>query len=147
MKNKKMVITSIVVIVIVGVGAFLGGTLYAKGKSPESRSMGNRGGQFSNIRGDRAGDMNVRGMGGFTGGEIISKDEKSITVKLMDGGSKIIFLGSTTKVSKSVDGSTEDLVVGKQVTITGTPNADGSLTAQSVQLRPNMPITSPNIKP
>jgi hypothetical protein len=85
------------------------------------------------------GTMGIRNTGGFTTGEIISKDTTSITVKLATGGSKIIFLDANTKVSKSVDGSVNDLTTGTQVSITGTPNTDGSVNATNVQIRPNMP--------
>jgi hypothetical protein len=80
--------------------------------------------------------------GGFTGGAIIGIDEKSITVKLRDNSSKIVFVSSSTEVMKSAQGSILDLVIGEQVTVSGTPNSDGSITAQSVQVRPVMPGSS-----
>jgi len=85
---------------------------------------------FSGLREMRAGAN-----GGFTSGEIIAKDDKSITIKLQDGGSKIIFLTSNTPVTKNISGSLVDLKVGSAVTVSGTPNQDGSVSAQSVQIK------------
>lgn len=149
MNKKNIAIIAVVAIAVAG-GAFYGGMTYAKGKTP---SVGNfPGGQnltaeqrqqfMQNGGGFGGGGMRGANVdGGFAGGEIISMDDKSITVKLADGGSKIIFLSDSTTISKMTDGTKDDLVVGKQVTVNGTANSDGSVTAQTVQIRPNMAPT------
>lgn len=120
-----------VMVMVVGGGAFLGGMKYAQGKS----AMNGRGsGLFANAQ--RTGRMGGGMRGGFTSGEILSKDDKSITVKLTDGGSKIIFFSANTTIGKIVDGVLNDLEVGKTVLVMGSTNTDGSLTAQSIQIRP-----------
>ena len=133
--NKSIVII-IAVTLIVGAGAFYGGMKYAGNKATASRPQkapqfsGKAGAGFSG--GTGAGQ---RGGGGFTAGEIITKDDKSVIVKLQDGGSKIVFLSDSTKITKSTDGALSDLEVGKNVSVNGTANSDGSITAQTIQLR------------
>jgi hypothetical protein len=66
-------------------------------------------------------------------------DSSSITVQIPNDGSKIIFLSDSAPITKMASGTRADLVVGETVTATGTTNADGSVTAQSIQIRPAMP--------
>ncbi|MEW6610236.1 MAG: biotin/lipoyl-binding protein [Patescibacteria group bacterium] len=62
-----------------------------------------------------------------------------VGVKLQDGGSKIIILSDATKVTKTDEGTVNDLTVGTRVAVTGTSNSDGSVSAQTIQIRPQMP--------
>lgn len=139
----KKILPIAIAALIVGVIGFYGGTKYGVGKdtqtgliqggfqnlSPEQRQQ--RLQQFSGINGmGRAGAG-----GGFIGGEVLSKDDKSITVKLQDGGSKIVFFSDKTQIIKSVTGAASDLVAGGQVVVSGQINSDGSVTAQSIQIR------------
>lgn len=137
--NKKNIISTAVVLVVALV-AFCGGTIY--GKSHQNKFPTRNQPGFMGMRnGDRAFGM---GMGGFISGQIISKDDKSITLKLLNGGSKIVFFSGSTKISKSVDGTTSDLETGKEISISGTPNSDGSISASAIQIRPNTP-PAPNM--
>lgn len=67
-------------------------------------------------------------------GEILSVDEKGITVKLMDGSSKIVLFSDSTTIGKSTVGIKSDLKTNSKVMVTGTQNSDGSFTASSVLL-------------
>lgn len=67
-------------------------------------------------------------------GEIISLDDNTLTIKAQDGSSKIVILSDSTKVNLTTEGSTADLETGVQVTVIGTANRDGSVTAQSVAI-------------
>jgi hypothetical protein len=144
-RNKKIGLAVIGIIVLVGV--FFSGMVY--GRSSQSRmSARGQGGQAFGAGGNFTGRGGAGGVarnsGGFTIGQIIAKDDKSITVQIMNGGpaavsqggSKIIFLDANTKISKSAAGTVDDLATGTQVSVTGTPNADGSINAQMVQIRP-----------
>lgn len=125
-----------------------GGMTYGKGQAvrapagPQGFGMnGGQGfgdGQFRQNGGQfrPGGGPGGRNGGGLVNGEIISADAQSITVKLRDGGSKIILLSDKTEISKFVAGEAGDLKVGENVMVMGSANADGSVTAQTVQLRP-----------
>ena len=70
-------------------------------------------------------------------GEIINVDDKSVTIKLIDGSSRIILVNDKTTVSKEAEASKFDLKVGISVAVFGTDNSDGSVTATSVNLNPS----------
>lgn len=134
---KKLIILSIVFVIVAGSVAFYGGMKYAQSKnplngfsrqnfqdlSPEQRE------QFSQGRTGISG-------GSFLNGEVIAKNEQSLTLKLSDGGSKIVFFSSSTQISKMAEGSISDIEIGKQIAISGDQNSDGSYTAKIIQLSP-----------
>ncbi len=139
---KKILPIVIIVAIILGGGAFFGGMKYAQNKASHNTIQGQK--QRLQQMGTSAG-AGMRGgqalqtggqAGGFVSGEIMSGDDKSITVKLRDGGSKIIFYSDTTTVDKFVSGDGNDLEVGKTVSVNGKANQDGSIAAQSIQIRP-----------
>ena len=143
--NMKKVLPIIILLILIGGGAFYGGMEYAKSKgglqnlqnlSTEERQemfqeMGANIG--SGLRGGRPMGQIVEG---FANGEIIAKGEESITIKLRDGGSRIIFFSESTDITitKPVSGSVDDLKEGQQVMISGKENSDGSYTAQTIQM-------------
>jgi hypothetical protein len=137
--DKKMLIKIIVAVVIVAGLGFYGGMRYGQGtvSKTSSNQRSQLAGGFAAMgrNGNRAAGQN----GGFAGGQIIAKDATSITVKLQDGSSKIVFVSGSSQIMKSVQGTSSDLTVGENVTVVGTTNSDGSITANSVQVRPAVP--------
>jgi hypothetical protein len=144
--NSKNIIITIVIALVIGAGAFYGGTIYEKNSLNtqgllRSANGGNR--QFGQGQGGpggqgRPGSMgaNRNGDGSFTVGQIIAKDDKSITIKSNDGSSKIIFFSDSTTIGKTTQGSATDLNNGENVMVNGQANPDGSIAAQSIQIRP-----------
>jgi len=149
----KKIIPIIIALVIVGGGGFFGGMKYQQSKS----SLGNFSRQnFQNLseeqrqqllQGNMGGSFQ-RGIGGeagtnFLNGEVIGKDEQSLTLKMPDGGSKIIFFSGSTKILKTTDGSIDDIGMGEQIMVSGSQNSDGSYTAQTIQER-QLPLQNSN---
>ena len=142
MQQKVLVPILIVLIIVVGAGAFYGGMVYGKGqtKSSGQQRFAQMGGNFAGGAGaTRRGGAGTQG-GGFVNGQILSNDGKTMTVKINTGGSKIIFLSDTSEVSKMASGTPSDLTVGQNIMVTGKTNTDGSVTASTIQIRPAMPV-------
>lgn len=128
MKNTNIIIT-VLLVAIVGGGAFFAGVKYQQGKQPTARQFNGAAGQRNVMGANRIGFRPVSG-------EIISSDDKSITVKLNDGNSKIVFLAGNTNINKAAQATKSDLKVGEKVAVTGQENSDGSVIAQNIQLNP-----------
>lgn len=99
---------------------------------------GNRNFNGGQMMGNQTGIRNSMRGGGFITGTIVSSDDKSVTVSLKDGGSKTIYISDTTSVLKSSTGKKTDLVNGSTIMVNGTSNQDGSIAAQSIQIRPEI---------
>jgi len=128
---KKTILIAVIVAVVVGGAAFWGGMKYS-----QMTTAGRRTGQGAFQGAAGGGLRGIRTGANFVNGDIISKDDKSITVKDRTGGSKIIFLSNSTEVSKFATGTASDLNIGTSVMANGNTNSDGSITAQSIQIRP-----------
>ncbi len=126
---KNTIIVAILVLIVAGGGGFFGGMKYQQSKQPNFRQFGGQQGQRTGNGTDRAGFRPVSG-------EIISADDKSITVKLTDGSSKIVLYSDKTEINKAGTATKEDLKTGEKVMVVGTQNTDGSVTAQNIQLNP-----------
>lgn len=172
MKNN-LVIT-VLVAVVVGGAAFIGGMKVQQLRETTRGRFANMGfsqndeprGMMGNYTqgqagGQAAGGQNVGGPGGqMRGGvrpvmgEIISQDDKSVTVKMADGSTRIVFVSDSTTINKAAQGTKSDLKTGETISAFGTQNADGSVTAENVQLNPVFkmmvgspaPSTAPNTK-
>ncbi len=149
---KKNLILVVVVAIIVGGAAFWGGMTYGKSQAQASLQAQRR--QLFTNGGDagapgQTGGATMRGGqngGGFVSGDIASVGNDSLTVKQRDGSSKIVLFSASTEISKNASGTAADLTAGKSVTVSGTANQDGSVTANSIQLR-TLPAIIPSGSP
>ena len=129
--NKKYIILSVIAALVIGGGAFYGGMVYARSSAPVAPTAS----AFAAARAGRTGGAGARA-GGALSGQILSKDATSVTVEASDGSSKIVFYGDSTRIGLTTDGTSDDLTTGSNVTIVGTTNTDGSVTASMIQVRP-----------
>ncbi len=134
-------------VVLVGAGAFYGGAAYEKSSLSSQgllRSGTSNGANFQRGSGpDGQPGQRIPGQrpsrnggGNFIMGEVLSKDDKSITIKTQDGSSRVVYFSGSTMIGKATAGSIDDVTNGEQVTVGGTSNPDGSLSAQNIQIRP-----------
>ncbi len=89
-------------------------------------------GTSSGARSLRSASNNV---GGIISGDIIKKDDQSFTLKLRDGGSKIVWSSSSAEITKMTIAKASDLIIGQGVMVNGPSNSDGSIVAKSIQIR------------
>ncbi len=74
--------------------------------------------------------------GGVLTGSIAKTGNGSLTLNTRDGSSRLILLTPDTVILKSVQGTTTDLTQGADALITGSANSDGSISAQTIDVRP-----------
>lgn len=139
----------IIAFVVVAALAFYGGMKY--GSSQNSQPSGAQSGQFGQFR-NSSGTGSGRNGGSFgsgsvpLSGQIISKDSGSLTLELRggnsSGSSRIVLFSSSTSVTKSAAGTLNDLTQGGNVTVIGKANSDGSITAESIQIRLAVPTSA-----
>jgi len=148
MNKTKVIISVLIVLIVAGAAAgFVVGMKYQQTKQ-FGNSQANRGGRLesNNRQGQQAQGKNTGqqrlGMQGYRPlvGQILSQDDKSITVKLNDGSSKIVLFSQTTTVSKASQGAVADLKVGDTIRVFGSTSPDGSVIAQDIQQNPLNPM-------
>jgi hypothetical protein len=138
---KKISFLTVGIAVISLIVGLIGGYWYEK--SSVSR-LANSSDQFPGGRAQQGFRSANSRAGGFAAGgaisrQVISKDDTSLTIKTRDGSSKIILITGNTTVAKSAAGLISDIATDAMVMVLGNLNSDGSITANSIQIRPEMP--------
>jgi hypothetical protein len=145
MKNKNSVTTmvagAVVIAIIGGVVGFFVGKMPQFAASPTQANFGSGRGNFrtGGPNGGTGGNGGQNRFGAGRGGvmgEVTSIDDKSMTVKMPDGSSKIVLVSDSTSYETSTKVEKKDVTTGKTVRIIGTTNTDGSVTASYVMLNP-----------
>lgn len=136
----KTVIIAVVLVIVAGIGGFFAGKYYQASQTASrfaqfGGAVGGQGGQFYRKFGQ--GDQRGQGMN-VVRGQVVSTDSNTITLKLPNGSTKIIVVGSSANIYQSTKGTLSDLKAGDTLNIFGTANSDGSVTAQNIQINPIM---------
>lgn len=121
-----------IVWLVIAIVALGGGFFWGKASGTASRAAGFAGAYSSSTR-RTAG---VAAGGGLVTGQIATIESSSITLQLANGNSEVVFYSTSTPVSEPTMVSVNTLKVGTTIMVAGTSNSDGSLTAQTIQVRP-----------
>ena len=137
MKKNNKIIAAVVVVVLLG-ASFYGGMVYGKSSTPARGAFAaGATGTFARGTGTAGARGGLGAGGGFTAGQVISNSGTSISIQQQNGSSsELVLLSPSTQILKSAAGTASDLTPGAEVTVTGTSNSDGSLSATSIQIRP-----------
>ena len=149
MKPAQIVIGVVIALALAGAG-FAAGMTVGRGSGAEasaSASPSGAGGRGAGITG-RAGQGGAAGASGAFGGQamtgrILSVNDGSITIEVRQGGaqgasptvtSQIVLVGSSTRIVKTVetDIKLSDLKANDQVTIVGSADANGNVSATAI---------------
>jgi len=129
---KKTIPILLLIILAVAGGSFYAGMKYGQGKSAFGSNMQNISSQqreqFLQARSARRMGAN------FLFGEVIAKDEQTITIKTPDGSSRIVVFSLSTKVLQTTEGSIKDIEIGKQIMVNASQNPDSTYSAKTIQI-------------
>lgn len=144
--SKKAWIWGVIVIIVVAGAGFWGGMTYAQSSSSASRFSGTGGAGFAGRAGAggfTGGTFAGGAGGGATVGTVIAVGNGTFTVQLPSStsttattGTKLVLVDSATEIDELESVPVSSLQVGQTVTVSGTANSDGSVTASSVMIRP-----------
>ena len=132
------------IIVLLGLvaGSFYGGTLYGKQQAEASLPQQFRQRLDMGQGVPTGADAQERGLGGFGGqgegliGQIEEIDGDTLIITNVSGQQTRVQITDTTLIEKYASVTVAELEPGEQVTVSGSENEDGSITARSVQVAP-----------
>lgn len=127
-KYKGHIVWALVTLVALGGGFFWGQASAGSARGGFSGAAGAYGSSTRRFAGSSSG-------GSMVTGQITGMDSSSLTLQLPSGSSQVIFYSSSTQVSEPTIVPVSKLAVGANILVGGTSNTDGSMTAESIQVR------------
>ncbi len=161
--KKKPYLHGIIIPIIVVVIGFYGGIAYQSSKS-DNKNISNGGFDrqaMMNLSAEersamfegQAGDINhtvgagmMRGGEGMTVGKILETSNTTITVDLGDEGSQLVLISDKTVISKPAEVTIDELEAGDDIFVDGETNDDGSIIADTIQVRMGQEAKDPKTK-
>jgi len=144
-KNWTRFLTPALALVAALIVGGVAGVLIGQGTASASNASDVRGGfggaqggeGFPRLDGGQGGAGTVTGgaggaRGGFTAGTITAIDGDTITLKLADGSTVKVSTSSSTSVTKASKAKVSDLAAGDAITVIGTPDSSGNVTATRI---------------
>jgi hypothetical protein len=136
MNRTLRVILGIVVLVVVAGGSFYGGTVYGQNQV-QAAFAARRQGAFPFPGGTPEGAFAGQGQrGGTVFGQIAEIGDGVLVVTDNNGKQTQVHVTDTTLIEKNASVPLADLKTGETVIVSGSQDADGSITARSVQVSP-----------
>ena len=135
MNTKKIFIIGAGIVIIVGGLCFWGGAYYANNRTYANFDVGMARSQ-SGVSFQARSIPGVKNDGSFLNGRITALDANMITLQTSDGGSKLVLYATSTSIKKTEQGVIGDISTGTVISVMGTKNNDGSITAKTIQIDP-----------
>ena len=138
MKTNKILVPVLLTALLGFGGGFFAGTKYQESHPSRPTNFQGIRGQFTGrtLQGSGNPNPNFRQNARPINGEITALDDKSLTVKLPDGSSKLVLFSDSTSIDQMTKAAKTDLTIGSTVFASGQENSDGSLTATRIELNP-----------
>ena len=149
MNRVAQIIVGVVLMLAVAGGSFYAGMVYGRGQGGTGTAQADQFSAFATARANGeappVGQFGGRGQagpfgdaqgGGNTFGQIESIADGVITLTTNAGGTIKVQVADTTLIEKNASVTLNELEVGETVIVSGSENADGSITARSVQVSP-----------
>ena len=145
MKSVLSAIVALIVIAVVGVGAFIAGSNYGEAQAQNTRAefFRNRQGGAPNGQGAPTGQNGQNGQNGQGGqfgrpaafGTVKSVSGNTIQVTQQDGSTVTVTTDAQTTIQKTVSGALSDIQPGERITVMSSQTGS-TIVARDIQIRP-----------